>query len=38
VVGKAIGVELLANGGVLGLLLFVLVEYPVERAAVAELV
>ena len=38
VVGEAIGVEFFADGGVFGFLLFVLVEYPIERATVAELV
>ena len=36
VVGKAVGVELLADGGVLGFLFLVLVEHPINRAAVAE--
>src|SRR5689334_15027320 len=36
VVGKAVGVEVGADGGVLRFLLFVLVEDPLERRAVAE--
>jgi hypothetical protein len=36
VVGKAVGVELLTNGGVLGFLFFVLVQHPFQRAAVAQ--
>lgn len=38
VITEAVGIELLADGGVLGLLFLVLVEYPVERAAVAQFV
>ena len=36
VVGKAVGVELFADGRVFGLLFFVLVENPFQRGAVAE--
>ena len=38
VVGEAVGVEFRTNRGVFGLLLFVLIENPFERAAVAEFV
>ena len=38
VVGEAVGVELLADGRVFGLLFLVLVENPFQRRAVAELV
>jgi len=38
VVGKAVGVEEFADGGVAGFLFFVLVEYPFQGGAVAEFV
>lgn len=38
VVDEAVGVEELADGGVFGCFFFVLVEYPFDRAAVAEFV
>ena len=38
VVGEAVGVEFFADGGVFGFFLFVLVQHPLDGAAVAEFV